>query len=240
MYEERFYRDWMGGIDLVKFQVQVDESDLMIAADRNLYPQALEAAIKYRGQLESYISANPIFETSLAPVTPTIIAPEIVVKMCSASRKVGVGPMAAVAGAVAEYVGRDLLKDSKEVIVENGGDIFLKSRKKRRVAVYAGESPLSGRVAVVIAGKRTPFGVCTSAGSVGHSFSMGRADAVLVISKDTLLADAAASAIGNRVLGPEDIEGALKFAQGIAGVEGVLIIIGDKMGAWGDIEIEGI
>ncbi|MDI6800007.1 MAG: UPF0280 family protein [Actinomycetota bacterium] len=240
MYQDRFYRDWLGGIDLVKFEVQIDESDLMIAADRNLYPQGLQAVIKYRGQLESYITVNPTFETSLVPVAPSIIAPEIVARMCAAARRANVGPMAAVAGAIAEFVGRDLLKDSKEIIVENGGDIFLKSRKKRRVAVYAGDSPLSGKVAVVIESKRTPIGICTSAGSVGHSLSLGRADAALVISKDTILADAAATAIGNLIHDPGDIEEGLQLAKRISGVEGALIIMGDKMGAWGEIEVQGI
>ena len=146
--------------------------------------------------------------------------------------------MAAVAGTFAEFVGRDLLKFSSEVIVENGGDIFLKTAKSRLVGVYAGEdSPMTGKIALKIEPFDTPLGVCTSSGTVGHSLSFGKSDAVVVLSPSTALADASATAIGNIVQTEADIEKALEYARGVAGLIGVAVIINDKMGAWGKINL---
>ena len=82
-----------------------------------------------------------------------------------------------------------------------------------------------------------PLAVCTSSGTVGHSLSLGRADAVSVVSESCTLADAAATAIGNQVRSKKDIQNAVEFGQKIEGVLGILIILGDKLGMWGDLEI---
>ena len=147
------------------------------------------------------------------------------------------GPMAAVAGAIAELVGRELLRFSPEVIVENGGDIFLCSSQRRRVGIFAGPSPFSNRIAIEVESAGKPLGVCTSAGTVGHSISFGRADAACVISRDAALADAAATAVGNLVQSEEDIPRAIEFARSVEGVIGAVVIKGKHMGAWGEIEV---
>jgi len=157
--------------------------------------------------------------------------------MSESAEKVSVGPMASVAGAIAEFVGTELSKFSPEVIVENGGDIFLKGLKTRRIGIYAGTSPLSGKIGLKINGKDTPLGICTSSGTVGHSLSYGKADAAIAIAKSAILADAAATAIGNLIKEPSDIPSGIKFAEGIEGLKGVIIIKGENMGLWGDIKI---
>jgi ApbE superfamily uncharacterized protein (UPF0280 family) len=157
--------------------------------------------------------------------------------MIEAGRQTGVGPMAAVAGAVAEYVGRELLTFSPEIIVENGGDIFLKILRQRTVGIYAGDSPLTGKIGLEINPRETPLGVCTSSGTVGHSLSFGKADAAVIIAASATLADAAATAIGNRVNRPEDVAGAIQFGKGINGLKGIVIIIGESVGAWGDVKL---
>jgi len=237
MYENRFYRDSYRGDELAYFDVRVSETDLRVGAKRNLYDIAYGAAALYHAQIREYIRNDPYFLTSLVPVSPQAGAPEIVVKMCVAAAAAGVGPMAAVAGAIGEEVGRILLKHSPEVIVENGGDIFLRSCHNRRIGIYAGKSPLSGRLALSVQPAASPRGICTSAGTVGHSLSFGRADAAVIIAGDTYLADAVATATGNRVKSQADINAAIEFAAGISGVTGVLIVIGDKLGAWGDVEL---
>jgi len=148
-----------------------------------------------------------------------------------------VGPMAAVAGAIAEAVGSELAALSQEVIVENGGDIYLKSLKQRLIGIYAGKSPLTGRVGLEIEGEDTPLGICTSSGTVGHSLSYGQADAVIVLSPSTVLADAAATAIGNRILKSEDIPGGIEFARSIGGLKGIVIILGEQVGVWGKVKL---
>jgi len=157
--------------------------------------------------------------------------------MVEAGKKAGVGPMASVAGAIAEFVGRELLAFSPEIIVENGGDIYLKSLTDRIVGVYAGKSPFTGKIGLEIKAKDTPLGICTSSGTVGHSLSFGKADAVIVLSKSTILADAAATAIGNRVSESDDITGAIEFAEGIKGLKGLVIIKDDNIGLWGKVKI---
>jgi ApbE superfamily uncharacterized protein (UPF0280 family) len=242
MYEPRTYRHWVSDKGLVSFSVAVRETDLLIRADRDLQSQALAATRKYRSELEQYIVEHPHFAASLEPIPVEKQAPSLVREMADAAWKAGVGPMAAVAGALAEAVGRELLTLSNEVIVENGGDIFMKSAQERLIGIYAGESRLTGKVAFSIQPEETPLGICTSSGTVGHSLSFGKADAVVVLSPCTSLADAAATAIGNRVGSADDIQNALQFAQKIEGLQGVAIIKDDHMGLYGQIriaEIEG-
>jgi len=157
--------------------------------------------------------------------------------MSELAGKVGIGPMASVAGAIAEFVGTDLLAFSPEIIVENGGDIYLKSLKKRLIGIYAGKSPLTGKIGLEIDGQDTPLGICTSSGTVGHSLSFGKADAVVVLSQSATLADAAATAIGNLIVQSDDIPRGIEFAKGIEGLTGLLIIKDDKVGLWGEVKV---
>jgi hypothetical protein len=237
VYEPRTYRHWVKGKDLVSFNVVVKETDLYIRASSNLEPEARKLVIKYRDMLERYIKRNPSFLTSLEPIAVADNAPRIVTAMAEAARKAGVGPMAAVAGAIAEFVGNELLAFSPEVIIENGGDIYLKSSGKRLIGIYAGKSPLTGKIALEINGEDTPLGICTSSGTVGHSLSFGKADAAIVISPSATLADAAATAIGNIINQPTDIPLGIELAQRIEGVDGVIIIKDDKMGLWGEVKV---
>jgi len=237
MYEERVYRRDYVTDDLKIFEVMVKETDLYICARTDLSSEAIELTLKYRSQIEEYIQRHPRFQTTLTPMKFDLLAPEIVKEMLKAGKIAGTGPMASVAGAIAEFVGRDLLKYSPEVIVENGGDIFIKTLKNRRIGIYAGESPFSERIVIEIEANRTPLGVCTSSGTVGHSLSFGRADAAVVISSSAALADACATAIGNIVKEPSDIPRAIEFAKKIPDIRGTLIIMKDKLGAWGEIKI---
>ena len=233
----RFYRHWIKDSDLTYFDLAVKQSDLCIGAHYNLRDKAIKSLLKYRTSLEKYIEHHPLFLTTLEPYQAEADAPFIVEEMSQASQIAGVGPMAAVAGAIAEGVGKDLLSYAPEVIVENGGDIFLKVTKKRVMGIYAGHSPLTGKIALEINPGATPLGVCTSSGAIGHSLSLGSADAVIAISPSTALADATATAIGNIVKTSENISGALKKAQEIPGLQGMVIIASDKMGVWGKVKI---
>jgi len=237
MYEPRHYRHWVKDEGLVSFNVAVKETDLYIRTSSNLRRKAHKLVLKYRSMLEEYIKRNPAFLTSFEPLTVGEDAPLIVREMARATSRVGVGPMAAVAGAMAEFVGNDLLAFSPEVIVENGGDIFLKSLKKRMIGIYAGKAPLTGRIGLEINGEDTPLGICTSSGTVGHSLSYGKADAVIVLSPSATLADAAATAIGNLIAQPDDIPNGIEMAKGIEGLRGVVIIKDDKMGLCGEVKI---
>lgn len=236
-YQERKYRNLLLDRELVSFQVMVKETDLYIKAARNLAESARQSVLRYRHQLESYIHLHPSFLHSLSPWPRDDFAAPIIRNMIRAGQEAGVGPMAAVAGAMAEAVGRDLLKETPEVIVENGGDIFLRSSGKIPVGIFAGKSPLSLRVGLLVPASEDPWGVCTSSGTVGPSLSLGRADAVCILSPSAALADAAATAVGNRVRSPADLGRGLDYAGEIAGVVGAVIIVEDKLAAWGKIEL---
>ena len=237
MYEPRTYRHWIKGGGLVPFSVVVKETDLYIRASTNLKRKALKLVVKYRDILERYIRRYPTFLTSRQPLPVDEDAPHIVEAMSEAASRAGVGPMASVAGAIAEFVGTELLDLSPEIIVENGGDIYLKSSGKRLVGIYAGQSPLTGKIGLEITGTDTPLGICTSSGTVGHSLSYGKADAVIVLSKSATLADATATAIGNLIKQPGDIPSGIELAKGIEGLLGVIIIKGDDLGLWGKVKI---
>jgi uncharacterized protein len=236
-YQERNYRNQIRDQGLVSFQVTVKETDLHIQATRDLTKLAYTSILHHRYQLEKYITQHPEFYHSLVPIEPDEWAPPIVRDMNGAAHCAGVGPMAAVAGAMAQGVGRDLLKESPEVIVENGGDIFLHCTRELQVGIYAGPSSLSFRVGLRISRADHSWGVCTSSGTVGPSLSFGKADAVCVLSPSSSLADAAATAIGNVVQSSLDLPQGLAKAQTIAGLTGVVIILGDKLAAWGGVEL---
>ena len=237
MYEERIYRNTVRTDDLTNFEVIVKETDLLIRAERDLSRETRESILKYRHQLETYIAVHPEFVRSLMPLNEDPYAPEMVKEMIRVSTLANVGPMASVAGAMAESVSKDLLEMSKEVIVENGGDIYMATSKERTIGIYAGSSPLSFKLGITISPEDSPLGVCTSSGTVGPSLSFGKADAVCVLSKSAALADAAATAVGNVVRGGKDVERGLEKGSKIEGVLGTLIIIGEQMGAWGKIRL---
>jgi len=237
MYEERTYRNLVKTDDLLKFKVMVKETDLLVRAKKDLSRETREAVLTYRHQLEAYIATHHEFAHSLVPLDEDPYAPRIVQEMIQTSRCANVGPMAAVAGAVAEFVSKDLLKLSEEVIVENGGDIYMATSRERTIGIYAGESPLSLKVGILVRAEDSPLGICTSSGTVGPSLSFGTADAICILSKSAALADAAATAVGNRVKTKKDIESGLEAGKNIEGILGTLIIIGDRMGAWGNISL---
>jgi len=235
---ERKYRSWVASEDLIIFEVVKGESNLFISADKDLTVPAKQLIEECRAVIKDYIERCPQFKSSLQPLEAAgAAAAPIIREMIEASRRANVGPMAAVAGAVSEYVGKGLLNFSPEVIVENGGDIFIKSSRDRIVGIYAGSSPFSGRISLKVKASLAPVGICTSSGTVGHSLSFGKSDSVTVISGSAASSDAAATAIANIVNAPKDIAGGIKLARSIRGIRGVLIVIGKKLGAWGEVEI---
>ena len=237
-YQRRFYRDWIRARDLYHERIYAKETDLEILTNKKLDKDFVEERVRsYRWDIENYINKDYRFLTALKPIPVELNAPDIVKTMAEASKKVNVGPMASVAGAIAEFVGRDLLKKGyKDVIVENGGDIFLKTTKIRAVGIYAGRSKLLNKLCIRIRPKDTPLGICTSSGTIGHSVSFGCADSVVILSKSATLADSVATASANRIQSKTDLQRALDFARAIKGVLGVVIIFRNNLVTWGKVE----
>lgn len=229
------YRTLVKSNGLTTCRVLVKQTDLLISGFGDLKEKATYLVHKYRKHIENYIEMNPYFASSLVPVKQDYSAPAIIRSMIQSASRAGVGPMASVAGAIAEYVGLGLVPYSEEIIIENGGDIFIKSKTRREILLLAESSDFVGmRIAVDPVSE--PIGVCTSSGKLGHSNSFGNADAVMVIGTSASFADAAATAIANIVKVPADLKKAIKRARQI-GVTGIVILINEKIGAWGRVEI---
>jgi len=237
-HQPRSYRRTVGSDDLVAFEVAVAETDLLVLAGEPLRAEARAAARAARQQIEAHGVLRPEFLGARRPLAPDPAAPEICRRMYEAGRLADTGPMAAVAGAIAEAVARALAPRSAQVIVENGGDLYLISARERLVAVRAGRSPLDGRIALAL--PPGEMAVCTSSGTVGHSASAGRADAVVIAAEDGAFADALATATANRVHSAEDMERAVQWARGRGPVRQVMIICGDALAAWGEFEVRPI
>ncbi len=237
MKKELVYRELITPRDLFSFPVEIKESNLFVLASRKLPKQTEEALVWCRKDIEQYIYRNPIFRTTFKPFPLEEGMPPIVRTMAEAGREAGVGPMAAVAGAIAEFVGKELLNYCDQVIVENGGDIFMKVKRRRIVGIYAGDSPLSKRIALQIEPQDTPLGICCSAGTFGRSQSLGVADAVIILSPFTALADAVATAVGNLIKDEAGIQKGLEFVRKIPFIRGGVIVKEKKMGAWGRLRI---
>ena len=231
------YRRMIAG-RMANWRVAYKETELFICADSVMDRIALDAVMALRHELDAYIARHPEFATSLAPLDPLPDAPTAAADMCRAAKAAVVGPMAAVAGAFAAHVGRGMLEYSREVIVENGGDIFMKADAVRTVAIYAGNSQLSMKLGLEVA--PGPVSICTSSGTIGPSLSFGNADAAVVVSEDACLADACATRLGNELKSADDISRALELIIGIPGVIGAVAIVGDKCGAVGDIQLKAL
>lgn len=237
MYEERYYRGKMRPQDLICYEVQHKETDLFCCTKTDLSSFIQERVFFYRHQLEEYIYMKPIFQETLEPLENDPIAPAIVREMIEASALLNVGPMATVAGAVAEFVGKDLVSLSDTFIIENGGDIYLKTDVERVIQIYAKDSPFSEKIGIKLKARDFPYGVCTSSATVGPSLSFGRADAVCIVAASALFADGLATCLGNIVKKKEDIAVAIEKGRKLPGVMGILIILGEHLGIWGDLDI---
>lgn len=235
-YQPRTYRADSASPDLQSWRLVLAETDLYLQAEQKLVDLSREAAREARAQVEREIARRPEFANSWSPLRAPDDAPVLVAGMYAAAAVAGVGPMAAVAGAIAQFVGEQLEAHSPQVIVENGGDIYLHTAQERIVAVRAGQSPFTGRLGLVMpAGTRA--GVCTSSATVGHSLSAGQADAAVITATDAALADAVATAMGNRVQRPEEGQQAVEWALTLPGVWGALVVCGVQLAAGGEVEL---
>lgn len=238
LFENRTYRTHCKEGRLTPFRITVKETDLAIYANRDLSQKATAALVNARIGLERWIEGHPEFATSLAPLAIEAPAPALVRAMAEASASAGVGPMAAVAGALAQAVGEALFPYTPEVIVENGGDTFLSVSGETLVALHAGDSPFTMKVGLKFDSPEAPFSICTSSGTIGHSLSFGTSDAVTVVAPSAALADAAATAIGNQVTdSPSAVADAIAFGREISGLTGIVVVKGEKIGAWGALEL---
>jgi hypothetical protein len=240
----RTYRTQFNSLRFSSFEVKYKETDLWIGIDSTSFNEEMKtvAAAKteeLRKKLDNYIETEPFFKKSLKPFQPSETAPAEAKAMAAATEIAGVGPMASVAGLFAREVGEAILQNFsvEEMVIENGGDIFAVIKNELVLSVFAGESPLSEKIGLVIPAETGKIGICTSAGTVGPSLSFGKADAVVVICRDAVLADAFATAFGNKVKSPNDVEKVINQSEKYPEILSMLIVCEDKVGIRGDFEI---
>lgn len=243
-FQARTYRTQFNTERFKGFIVTHFETDLWIGVsptsfDEKMKDIALAKMKSLRKKFDDYITAEPFFKKSLKPFQPTEAAPNEALEMADAAEKAGIGPMSTVAGLFAREIGEEILKNFsvEELVIENGGDIYVQLKNELVLSVFAGESILSEQIGLVIPAGNKKLGICTSAGTVGPSLSYGLADAVVVVCEDILLADAFATALGNKVKSPDHVEKVIKQAEKYTEIQSLLIICEDKIGVKGESEI---
>ncbi|MBO4560866.1 MAG: UPF0280 family protein [Bacteroidaceae bacterium] len=243
-YRERSYRSRFSDDERRWFCVKFLESDLWIGVDSGSYSASMEAdtyamLVDVRRKMDAYLLMDPAYKEALTPYDAGIEAPDILKDMSKVSHKTGIGPMSAVAGAVALKIA-DFIKSQfgvKEVIVENGGDIFAHVHSDMDIAVFAGQSPLSEKIGLHIPAGSFPLGICTSSGTVGPSLSLGRADAVMIVCKDVMLADSYATAMANRIRTVNDLQPVIDRITNTPDILGAIAVKDDRMAICGQFEL---
>lgn len=242
-YTARAYRALAPRPDEAVFRAVVEESDLWINCGRNYFaaagdlPDRVSRKLReVRSIIKAWLRLQPEFGPSLRPVAVPESAPPLIKSMARAGERWRVGPMAAVAGAVAEEVARAFMAEAPDFLVENGGDIFMASTRER-VAALLPRPEEAAHVGIRLAAPLFPLAVCSSSSTIGHSLSFGNGELVTVVSRDAALADAAATSLCNRLKTPRDLERIVKEAEADPEVIGLFAQCGGAVGLWGEIEL---
>jgi len=244
-YKDRTYRQRFDNDRWQSFVVKYKETDVWIGVDKKSFHSEMSGFTMknirtLRDAMDIYLHQDPSYALSLTPCDAQSFAPAMAKRMSEISHKVGVGPMATVAGAFATHIAQ-ALKDRfaiEEIIVENGGDIYADIKNDMDVCIFAGDSPLSEKIGLHIEATASPLGICTSSGTVGPSFSFGKADAVMIVCKDALLADGYATAIANRIQSTDDISPVLNLIASHKDILSALLVKDDKMGIIGQFDLK--
>ncbi|HIP62690.1 MAG TPA: UPF0280 family protein [Archaeoglobus profundus] len=205
----------------------------ILAEDDKFYEIAVNAILEARKKIELYIKRDPFFYVTLEPYD---CKGEIVERMCKASNLAGVGPMATVAGVIAQYAVEKMVDaGARFAVIENGGDIAMYIDRPIVVGLYTYSLTLGLKIE-----KTGYYAVCTSSGTIGHSISFGFADAATIFARDACIADAFATALGNIIkddFKKEDIMKALKnfWEKSKNYIEGALVVKDNIVGFVGDV-----
>ncbi|MDH7507903.1 MAG: UPF0280 family protein [Methanomassiliicoccales archaeon] len=222
---------------VTKKHFEIGETAVNIIAEERFIPAAEASIFNSREQIIRFALSDPFFLVTLEPYEPPSSAPPIVRRMCEVSRRAGVGPMAAVAGIIAEEAVRAMVAEGADhAIVDNGGDIAMKLKVPVEIGIYAGDH-YKGKIGFRCEPREGIFGICTSSGKVGHSISFGISDAATVVAEDVALADACATLLGNLIKSDDEeiVRAALDKVCSINGVEGTMVIVGDKVALKGKL-----
>jgi len=208
------------------------DTNLRVASEA--FDLVTRTVVAQRRLLERYIGRHPEFQTALVPVVLLEEAPEVARRMAAAADLTGLGPMAAVAGTLAQLgVEAAMAIGCREAIVENGGDIFIHSDTSVTIGIYAGDNAIGNRLALQISPEDLPLALCSSSSTMGHSLSFGNCDLATVVARDGALADAAVTLVCNLIKTENDLTPVLNQVGAIAGIDGILAVKNGKIGLWG-------
>jgi ApbE superfamily uncharacterized protein (UPF0280 family) len=222
--------------DLIRKQFHFKETHATVIAGESYIDLAGRTIAAVREDIETYITGQPRFLSALEPLPIDMGAPRVVRRMAAAAALAGIGPMAAVSGAIAQETVETLVEaGASHVVVDNGGDVVLRIDRPVTIGIFTGPAEIRD-LALRFEPRPGIFSICTSSGSVGHSLSLGRADAATVIADNGCLADAMATALGNRVRerSEEAIDRAIRDSW-LEGIEGMLVVAGSRLGLGGTL-----
>ncbi|MFA6845018.1 MAG: UPF0280 family protein [Sphaerochaetaceae bacterium] len=245
MFQERTYRRGMLGEKFGTFSFSIQESDLFVGYTPKtremdlVMKEARRKTMQLRNQILNYPDRR--FLSSFIPLdNPIPSGHSLINTMILASGEAKVGPMASVAGAIAQEVGVHLKRKCglQEIVIENGGDLYLDVKEPILVKLLAPGSGFSGHVAIRIKAEDCPLGVCTSSGKTGPSFSFGRADAVMVACHDSALSDAYATAFCNQVTDETQVDVVIKRISHKEKIISALVVCNERLALYGRLEVE--
>ncbi len=230
IYERKDYRNRIALPQSVSFEVEVRETKLEIQAHSDLSAKAKDSVFRYRYQVEEYLRQHPAFRETSSPIQIYAAAPEIVRYSDLSSRTTGVAPMSCMSGAIADFVGRDLIDDSANVVVTSGGDAFIRSAFPLEVHLYAEGSPFHETIVLAMPMYKHCFGISTYVPGKGIH-------AVTVVSRSACWASSFARDIGDRLTSGEALASVLNRAASYTDVGGIVLVAGKTIFAGGDLVI---
>jgi hypothetical protein len=214
---------------LFRAKKRIEQSRLLLVSNSlTAINEGIKAALIHRLMLDSYVIHNPAYVLALEPVQVEEWAPRIARLAAESTAVAGVGPLAAIPGALADLAVEAMLASGGSTcLVENGGEISATSNRSLNIGIYSGNSPLSGRIGFHLVEEDFPIGIATSSGTVSHALNFGLADSATVIAHTACLADACAKAVCNAVKGDDveaSVQSGLEVAENLEGVRCALIV----------------
>jgi hypothetical protein len=235
--DRNIYRNNVQTREKYNWKIKYHYSDLLLSSDKNIVSLTKEPLKEIYCYLHRCFKEDHAFLKSLSPVSIKPGYPEIIKKMCLLSAEFNVGPMAAVAGTVNEFLAEKMNQYCGSLIIENGGDLYLRSKKDRILGIYVKNKYFKDGISIRIKSENMPCGVCASSGTFGHSLSLGKCDLAVVLSKSAITADAAATAVANSISCKDDLLKSIEHFRNCRGIDGLLLIKEDQIGLWGNIEL---
>jgi ApbE superfamily uncharacterized protein (UPF0280 family) len=212
------------------FEIQVQDMTLHIQAGTDFNEESRAAALSFWEQLHAYTLRNPDVGSSKRPIEVPEDAPHIVREIVAAARQAGVGPMYSFQGAVTDHVGRYLAREVDEVTVNCGGDYFILGRRRQKLTVLRRGN--GSAVAVVVPPSKQGVGISMTVGR-GHT----SVDGLAVLADSCALADAAAAGVQAILPKENGFAGALAYLKRVPGVLGGVVVVGDRIGLAGSLEL---